>query len=75
MKSRKVTSEETRIELQDAHKRVMSVAAVQKHLHATGIAGPVEMAPYLTQLCDSLKTSMIGDYRPTTLKVTSDAVL
>lgn len=31
------------------------------------------MAPYLTQLCDSLKTSMIGDYRPTTLKVTSDA--
>jgi chemotaxis protein methyltransferase CheR len=31
------------------------------------------MAPYLTQLCDSLKTSMIGDYRPTLLKVTSDA--
>jgi chemotaxis protein methyltransferase CheR len=51
----------------------MSVAAVQRHLHATGTTGPVEMAPYLTQLCDSLKTSMIGDYRPTTLKVTSDA--
>jgi two-component sensor histidine kinase len=73
MKSRMVTSEETRLQLQDAHKRVMSVAAVQKHLHATGATGPVEMAPYLTQLCDSLKTSMIGDYRPTTLKVTSDA--
>ena len=74
MKSRLVTSEETRLQLQDAHKRVMSVAAVQKHLHtATGAAGPVQMAPYLTQLCDSLKTSMIGDYRPTTLKVTSDA--
>jgi two-component sensor histidine kinase len=73
MKSRMVTSEETRLQLQDAHKRVMSVAAVQKHLHATGAAGPVEMAPYLTQLCDSLKTSMIGDYRPTTLKVISDA--
>jgi two-component sensor histidine kinase len=73
MKSRMVTSEETRLQLQDAHKRVMSVAAVQKHLHATGVVGPVEMAPYLTQLCDSLKTSMIGDYRPTTLKVTSDA--
>jgi two-component sensor histidine kinase len=73
MKSRMVTSEETRLQLQDAHKRVMSVAAVQKHLHASGGAGPVEMAPYLKQLCDSLKTSMIGDYRPTTLKVTSDA--
>ena len=72
MKSRMVTSEETRLQLQDAHKRVMSVAAVQKHLHATGGAGSVEMAPYLRQLCDSLKTSMIGDYRPTTLKVTSD---
>ena len=73
MKSRMVTSEETRLQLQDAHKRVMSVAAVQKHLHATGATGPVEMAPYLTQLCDSLKTSMIGDDRPTALKVTSDA--
>jgi two-component sensor histidine kinase len=73
MKSRMVTSEESRLQLQDAHKRVMSVAAVQRHLHATGAAGPVEMAPYLTQLCDSLKTSMIGDYRPATLKVTSDA--
>jgi two-component sensor histidine kinase len=31
------------------------------------------MAPYLKQLCESLKTSMIGDYSPTTLKVTSDA--
>src|SRR3984957_18313770 len=73
MKSRMVTSEETRLQLQDAHNRVLSVAAVQKHLHSTGPAGPVEMAPYLTQLCDSLKTSMIGNYRPTTLKVTSDA--
>ena len=73
MKSRMVTSEETRLHLQDAHKRVMSIAAVQKHLHATGTAGPVEMAPYLTQLCESLKTSMIGDYRPAALKVTSDA--
>jgi two-component sensor histidine kinase len=73
MKSRMVTSEETRLQLQDAHKRVLSVANLQKHLHATGATGPVEMAPYLTQLCDSLKTSMIGDYRPTTLKVTSDA--
>ena len=73
MKSRMVTSEETRLQLQDAHKRVMSVATLQKHLHASGAAGPVEMAPYLTQLCDSLKTSMTGDYRPTTLKVTSDA--
>jgi two-component sensor histidine kinase len=72
MKSRMVKSEETRLQLQDTHKRVLSVAAVQQHLHASGVTGPIKMAPYLTQLCESLKTSMIGDYRPTTLKVTSD---
>jgi two-component sensor histidine kinase len=71
MKSRMVKSEETRIHLQDAHKRVMSVAAVQQYLHVSGASG-VEMGPYLSKLCESLKTSMIGDYRPTTLKVTSD---
>src|SRR6202030_4414284 len=41
-------------------------------LHVSGAAGPIEMTSYLSKLCESLKTSMIGDYRPTTLKVTSD---
>jgi two-component sensor histidine kinase len=72
MKSKLVTSEETRLQLQDAHNRVISVAALQRHLHVPGVAGPIEMAPYLSRLCDSLKTSMIGDYRPATLKVSSD---
>src|SRR5579863_6542675 len=63
MKSRMVKSEETRAELQDAHNRVMSVAAVQRHLHASGATGPIAMAPYLTTLCESLKSSIIGDYR------------
>jgi two-component sensor histidine kinase len=58
MKSRMVTSEETRLQLQDTHKRVMSVAAVQQYLHVSGAVGPIEMAPYLSKLCDSLKTSM-----------------
>jgi two-component sensor histidine kinase len=73
MKSKLVTSEETRLQLQDTHKRVMSVAAVQQHLHVSGPADPIEMAPYLTKLCESLRTSMIGDYRPANLNVTSDA--
>jgi two-component sensor histidine kinase len=71
MKSKLVTSEETRAQLQDAHNRVISVAALQQHLHVCG-GGPVEMGPYLTKLCESLKSSMIGDYRPATLNVTSD---
>jgi two-component sensor histidine kinase len=72
LKSRSVESEETRLHLQDAHKRGMSVAAVQRYLHVSGTAGSIEMAPYLSKLCESLKTSMIGDYHPTTLKVNSD---
>jgi two-component sensor histidine kinase len=72
MKSRTVASEETRLHLQDAHNRVMSVAAVQQHLHVAGTAGTIEMAPYLTKLCESLTTSMISNDRPIKLKVISD---
>jgi two-component sensor histidine kinase len=72
LKSRSVKSEETRLHLQDAHNRVMSVAAVQQHLHVSGTAGPIEMSPYLTKLCESLTSSMIGDSRPINLKVATE---
>lgn len=69
MKARTVESEETRLHLQDAHKRVVSVAAVQQQLHQSANAGRVDMAPYLTRLCDSLTTAIIGDVRPISLQV------
>jgi two-component sensor histidine kinase len=72
LKARAVTSEETRQHLQDAHRRVMSVATVQQHLHASGRADTVEIAPYLAKLCDSLAESMIGESRPAALTVTAD---
>ena len=68
LKARSVQSEETRQHLQDAHKRVMSVASVQQHLHASGAGGPIEIAPYLSKLCETLATSLIGDNRPISLK-------
>jgi chemotaxis protein methyltransferase CheR len=73
MKSRNVTSEEARLHLQDAHKRVISVAAVQKQLHPSGPGGQVEVAPYLTRLCKTLADSMIGGTRPITLEVVGGA--
>lgn len=73
MKARAVTSPETRQHLQDAHRRVMSVAAVQQHLHITGPGDPIEIAPYLTKLCQSLSESMIGESRPARLVVKGDA--
>ena len=72
MKARSVQSEETRLHLQDAHKRVLSIAAVQKQLHASGPDGAIEIAPYLTRLCETLATSMIGGSRPITLKVVGE---
>jgi chemotaxis protein methyltransferase CheR len=73
MKSRVVQSEETRVHLQDVHKRIISVAAVQKQLNASGATGSVDIAPYLTSLCESLATSMIGDTRPISLNVVGGA--
>jgi len=69
MKARAVQSEETRFHLEDAHKRVLSIAAVQKQLHASATTGAIEIAPYLSKLCESLARSMIGGSRPISLKV------
>ena len=73
LKARAVTSDETRHHLRDAHQRVMSVAAVQSHLHATQGIDQIEVGAYLTKLCDSLAKSMIVDQESTRLQVISDA--
>jgi PAS domain S-box-containing protein len=73
IKARTVQSEETRLQLEDAHQRVLSVAAVQKHLHDTGAGKQVDIPSYLSRLCETLAQSMIGDSRPITLKVVADA--
>jgi two-component sensor histidine kinase len=69
LKARTVNSEETRLHLQDAHQRVLSVATVQKHLHAAAPGEPVQLGPYLSKLCEALSRSMIGDDRSISLKV------
>jgi chemotaxis protein methyltransferase CheR len=74
IKARTVQSEETRLQLEDAHQRVLSVAAVQQHLHVGGSGNkPIEVANYLTKLCETLAQSMIGDSRPIALIVDADA--
>ncbi len=50
----------------------MSVAAVQKQLHATGAIGPIDIVPYLSGLCETLASSMIGKTRPISLKVVGE---
>jgi two-component sensor histidine kinase len=73
LKARTVQSEETRLHLRDAHQRVMSVAAVQEQLQASGHGDTIELAPYLNRLCETLGASMIGDARPISLVVRAQA--
>jgi two-component sensor histidine kinase len=72
LKASTVQSDETRRHLQDAHSRVMSVAAVQQHLQATGRGEPIAVAPYLSKLCATLAESMISDDRPVSLDVVAE---
>jgi two-component sensor histidine kinase len=71
LKANKVASEETRKHLLDAHARVLSVAAVQKHLIPAGHGEKIDVAPYLSQLCETLGRSMIGGSGLASLVVTN----
>lgn len=72
LKARAVSSPETRQHLEDAHRRVMSIAAVQQHLHAFSDVDRVEVAPYLRKLCQSLSNSIIAEGEETQITVTAD---
>jgi chemotaxis protein methyltransferase CheR len=72
LKARAVSSEETKRHLHDAHQRVMSVAAVQSHLHASDGVDEIEVGAYLHKLCASLASSMIGDDQSIVLNVVAD---
>ena len=69
LKALTVSSEEICLHLHDAHQRVMSVATVQQHLQASGLNESIEIGPYLSKLCDSLASSMVGDRRPLSIRV------
>ncbi|HEX8223100.1 MAG TPA: histidine kinase dimerization/phosphoacceptor domain -containing protein [Allosphingosinicella sp.] len=72
LKAGAVASEETRDELRDAHQRVMSVAAVQSHLHASDGIDHIEIGAYLTKLSAGLAASMIGPHQGIEIEVVAD---
>jgi two-component sensor histidine kinase len=69
LKARSVQSDETRGHLEDAHRRVMSVASLQQHLKAAGMGEEIEVGAYLTKLCEALSGSMVRERRPIELSV------
>lgn len=72
LKARNVRSDEMRLHLQDAHHRIMTVAAIQQQLDASRHGGQIELVPYLTRLCETLAVSMVGDDRPIAIRVQAD---
>ena len=72
LKASSVASEETKTELRDAHQRVMSVAAVQSHLHDVDGIEQIDMGAYLTKLGAGLAASMIGPRQNIRIVVAAD---
>lgn len=73
IRARTVRSEETRLHLQEAHQRIMAVAAVQQLLEASESGATIELGPYLSRLCAALAASMIDGRRPISLKIQAQA--
>lgn len=71
LKAQTVQSEESRLQLEDAHQRIMSIATVQQQLDPASVNGEVPVAEYLKGLCESLAKSMIGGRKPITIEVNS----
>jgi two-component sensor histidine kinase len=69
LEARTMQSEESRLPLRDAYRRILSVATLQRHLQASGHGEPRELEPHLSRLCDTLATSLINNSRPTSLQV------
>ena len=72
LKAGAVASEETKNELRAAHQRVMSVAAVQSHLHSSDGIEQIEIGPYLTKLSSGLASSMVAPRQHIDITVSAD---
>ena len=69
--ARRVSSEETRTHLRNAHHRVLSIATLQRQL-AVSSDEQVELRQYFQGLCDSIGASMIDEDGKITLSTSTD---
>ncbi len=63
LKARTVKSEEARLHLMDARNRVMSIAAVQRQLLASGHSSAIRIDDYLSELSEGLAASLTEKVR------------
>src|SRR5205807_85242 len=66
-------SADIRQHFQEAHERVLAVAAVQEHLQPAPYGEPIAAGPYLSRLCESLAASMIPEGQSVSIRVEADA--
>jgi chemotaxis protein methyltransferase CheR len=67
--ARKAQSEEARMHLQNAQRRILAVAMVQRHLGPSGHGENLELAGFLHELCEGLTASLVGDTTRITITV------
>ena len=70
--ARKVQSDEARLHLEDAVRRILAVAAVQQQLQTSHEGGEFELAAYLRQLCKNLATSVVADSKRIEIELQAD---
>ncbi len=70
--ARKVHSDEARVHLENAHRRILAVAAVQQQLQASRRSDDFELAAYLRQLGKNLTASVVGDSTRVAIDVQAD---
>ena len=71
-KASKGCSDDTRLDLEDAHRRILSVASVQQHLDISPPGERIALAPHLSRLCETLEASMASNDDPVTITVVAD---
>jgi two-component sensor histidine kinase len=71
--ARKVRSEEARLHLEKARKRILAIATLEQQLQASRNGGEFELAAYLRQLCQNLSASVVGGGTRIGIDVQADA--
>ncbi len=69
---RKAHSEEARQQLENARRRILAVATVQRQLQTAREDDDFELAAYLRQLCENLTASVVGDAAGIAIDVHAD---
>jgi chemotaxis protein methyltransferase CheR len=73
LKAELVDSKESRVHLEDAHDRIMTIATVQQQLDPVGKGEDIPVAEYLNVLCKSLTRSMVSGREHIRVRVEASA--